>query len=254
MKYKAIFVDLDRTLLRDDKSLSDYTISVLKKCKDLGIKIVVASARPLRNVVYYDSIIEFDALVVSNGARIINGSESFEYKIPYKSGSKVIDLVLNNSDMQLTVETGEEAYSNVHLSYFDTIISDDLYGVLKDEGSLKMIVGIKDENTYDMVNEVLDDDVYCTIANNYVVQIMSKDATKWNGVAKVIELFGFDSSECMYFGDDFDDIKPIEKCGCGVAMENAITECREVSNYICKTNEEDGVAHFIDEYLFGGKL
>ena len=58
----------------------------------------------------------------------------------------------------------------------------------------------------------------------------------------------------MYFGDDFDDVKPIEKCGCGVAMENAIVECREVSNYICKTNEEDGVAHFIDEYLFGGKL
>ena len=162
--------------------------------------------------------------------------------------------VLNNSDMQLTIETGEEAYSNVHLSYFDTIISDDLYSILKEEGSLKMIVGIKDENTYDMVNSVLDDDVYCTIANNYVVQIMSKEATKWNGVFKVIELFGFDSSECMYFGDDFDDVKPIEKCGCGVAVENAIAECREVSNYICKTNEEDGVAHFIDEYLFGGKL
>lgn len=254
MKYKAIFVDLDRTLLRDDKSLSDYTISILRKCKELGIKVVVASARPLRNIVYYDSLIEFDALVVSNGARIIKDKESFEYKIPYSSGSKVIDLVLSDSDMQLTVETGEEAYSNMHLTYFDTIISDDLYSILRDEGSLKMIVGIKDENTYDMVNSVLDDKVYCTIANNYVVQVMSKDATKWNGVSKVMELFGFKASECMYFGDDFDDVKPIENCGCGVAMENAIAECREVSNYICKTNEEDGVAHFIEEFLFGGKL
>jgi hydroxymethylpyrimidine pyrophosphatase-like HAD family hydrolase len=56
MKYDAIFVDLDRTLLRNDKSVSDYTISILKKCKELGIKIIVASARPLRNIVYFDSL------------------------------------------------------------------------------------------------------------------------------------------------------------------------------------------------------
>ena len=153
MKYDAIFVDLDRTLLRDDKSLSEYTISILKKCKDSGIKIIVASARPLRNVVYYDSIIGFDALVVSNGARIIKDNEYFEYKIPYESGSKVIELLKEN-ELQITVETGQEAFSNVKLSYFETIVVDDLYRILKNEGSLKMIVGIKDDNTYDMVKRV----------------------------------------------------------------------------------------------------
>ena len=253
MKYDAIFVDLDRTLLRDDKSLSEYTISILKKCKDSGIKIIVASARPLRNVVYYDSIIGFDALVVSNGARIIKDNEYFEYKIPYDSGSKVIELLKEN-ELQITVETGQEAFSNVKLSYFETIVVDDLYRILKNEGSLKMIVGIKDNNTYDMVKRVLDENVYCTIANNYAIQIMCKDATKWNGVSKVIEMFGFDSSKCIYFGDDFDDIKPIKYCGIGVAMENAIDECKNVSDYVCKSNEEDGVAHFIDEFLFKGEL
>lgn len=249
MKYKAIFVDLDRTLLRNDKTLSEYTISILKKCKDIGIKIIVASARPLRNVVYYDSIIEFDALIVSNGAKIIKDNKHFEYKITYDSGSKIIDLLKEN-DLQMTVETGQEAFSNVKLSYFETIIVDDLYNILKNEGSLKMIVGIKDGNTFDIVNHVLDDSLYCTIANNYAIQIMSKKASKWNGVSKVIEMFGFDSSKCIYFGDDFDDIKPIKNCGVGVAMENAIDECKSVSDYICKSNEEDGVARFIESFIF----
>ena len=254
MKIDAIFVDLDRTLLRDDKSVSEYTISVLKKCKDLGIKIIVASARPLRNVVYYDSIIGFDALVVSNGARIIKDSESIVYPISYESGSKVIDLVMSNPKLQFTLETGQEAFSNIKVDYFDTIVSDDLYSILKEEGALKMVIGIKDENTFDMVSNSLDEEVYCSIANKLVIQVMNKNATKWNGVSKVMELFGFNASKCMYFGDDYDDVKPIEKCGCGVAMENAISECKEVSNYICKSNEEDGVAHFIEENILGGKL
>ncbi len=253
MKYEAIFVDLDRTLLRNDKSISDYTLSILKKCKESGIKIIVASARPLRNVVYYDSLVNFDALIVSNGARIINNKDEFLYKIPYDSGSKVIDLALKDN-FGLTIETGQEAFSNIKLDYFDTIVSEDLYSILKDEGSLKMVVGIKDEKTFDMVNSVLDDNVYCTIANNYVVQIMNRDASKWNGVSKVIDLFGFEKSKCIYFGDDFDDVTPILNCGLGVAMKNAIDECKDVSDYICDTNEDDGVAHFIEDYLFGGKL
>lgn len=254
MKYEAIFVDLDRTLLRNDKSISEYTVSVLKKCKDLGIKVIVASARPLRNVVYYDSVIGFDALVVSNGARIIKDNESFAYPISYESGSKVIDLVIDNPDLMFTLETGQEAFSNRKVDYFDTIISDDLYSILKDEGSLKMVVAIKDENTFDMVRGCLDDDVYCSIANKLVIQIMNKNATKWNGVSKVIDMFGFDVSKCIYFGDDFDDVKPIDKCGVGVAMDNAIDECKEVCNYVCGTNEEDGVARFIDEFIFGEGL
>ena len=70
---------------------------------------------------------------------------------------------------------------------------------------------------------------------------------------KMLNLFNISPSKCIYFGDDFDDVAPIEKCGVGVAMENAIDECKKVCNYICKTNDEDGVANFIEEFLFEEK-
>ena len=50
---KAIITDLDRTLLRTDKSLSTYTVSVLKECKARGIKVMAATARPERTVTDY---------------------------------------------------------------------------------------------------------------------------------------------------------------------------------------------------------
>ena len=248
MKYTTIITDLDRTLLKTDKSISNYTISILKQCKEKGMNIIVASARPLRNIDEYNKLIGFDALVVSNGARIIKNNNIIEYKIPFNSGSKILEL-LNDNELQITVETGDEAYSNVKLEYFQTTVTQDLLDVLKNKGSLKMVVAIKDENTNNLVKTKLDEEVYSTIANNSVIQIMSKKATKWSGVEKILKLSNIDSSKCIYFGDDFDDIEPIEKCGIGVAMQNALDECKKVSNYICKSNDEDGVAHFIEEFI-----
>lgn len=44
MKKYLIVLDLDDTLLRRDKTISDYTKSVLKRCQELGNKIVISTA------------------------------------------------------------------------------------------------------------------------------------------------------------------------------------------------------------------
>ena len=68
---KAIITDLDRTLLRTDKSVSEYTCTVLKKCHDRGILLMAATARPERAILTYQQQIGFDAVTTLNGARII---------------------------------------------------------------------------------------------------------------------------------------------------------------------------------------
>lgn len=50
---KAIITDLDRTLLRTDKSVSEYTCGVLKRCRERGIFLMAATARPERAVTEY---------------------------------------------------------------------------------------------------------------------------------------------------------------------------------------------------------
>lgn len=68
---KAIITDLDRTLLHTDKSISGYTLDILKKCRDHGIRIMAASARPLGNILAYKDTVGFEAITATNGAVVL---------------------------------------------------------------------------------------------------------------------------------------------------------------------------------------
>ena len=74
---------------------------------------------------------------------------------------------------------------------------------------------------------------------------MSSAATKWNGVLKMLEAYRIDAARAVYFGDDNDDLEPIRRCGCGVAVSNALECVREAADYITGSNDEDGVAMFL---------
>ena len=249
MKVKAIIVDLDRTLLHTDKTLSPYTLEVLKKCKKNGIKIMIATARPWRNTVPYCEMLDFDALSVTNGARIICNGKCTEYGISKKSAEKLLTSFRYYPDLRITLETGDVAYSNKPIEEYETVVFNDLASVAKAEGALKILVGIDKENTLELVKKELTSDLYYTVANNQLIQIMDKAATKWNGVKAMLEINNISASEAIYFGDDYDDIESIKKCGIGVAVSNGINDVKSIADYITDSNDEDGVAKFIERMI-----
>ena len=53
----------------------------------------------------------------------------------------------------------------------------------------------------------------------------------------------------MAFGDDYNDVEMLTKCGIGVAVSNAIASAKAASNYVTADNNSDGVAFFIKEYF-----
>jgi len=85
MSIKTIVVDLDRTLLHTDKTISAYTVKVFEECKKCGIKIMVATARPFRTAKQYCELISADAMVVSNGTRVIYRNKRTDYTISQRS-------------------------------------------------------------------------------------------------------------------------------------------------------------------------
>lgn len=82
-----------------------------------------------------------------------------------------------------------------------------------------------------------------------MIQIMSTEATKWNGIKAMLEAVGIRQDEAVYFGDDYDDIEPLKNCGVGVAVSNAIGEVIEAADFITESNDEDGVAAYIEKNL-----
>lgn len=61
--------------------------------------------------------------------------------------------------------------------------------------------------------------------------------------------FNIDKSEIVAFGDDMNDKEMLVSMGSGVAMGNAIEEVKVIADYICDTNDNDGVAKWLDENI-----
>lgn len=249
MAIKAIVVDLDRTLLHTDKTISPYTAEVFKKCKQKGIFLMVATARPFRTMQQFCEIIDFDAVSATNGARIICGDYRKECGLCPESADRILTALKRYPDFRVTLETGEEAYSNKPIEDYFTVISDDLAAVARAEGAIKILISIDAPDVLETVKKVLSDDLYYTVANGHLIQIMSRSVTKWNGVKAMLEICGCSAEETAYFGDDYDDIEPIRLCGVGVAVSNAIDQVKVVADYIAESNDDDGVAKFIDRYI-----
>lgn len=246
---KAIVVDLDRTLLRSDKTISPYTLGVLKACKKENIQIMVATARPWRTAVQYCDMIAADAVVVSNGARVICGDHRMEYEICRHSAIALLKALAQEPELTVTLETGNTAYSNKPVAEYETILSDDLAGVADREGALKILVTLNSEETLDTVKAKITDDLYYTVANGHLIQIMDNKATKWNGIKTMLDFCNCPSTETAYFGDDNDDIEPIQRCGLGVAVANAIDKVKAVADCVTESNDADGVAQFIEQSI-----
>ena len=246
---KAIIVDLDRTLLRTDKTLSDYSVSVLRECQQRGMKLMVATARPLRDTAQFCEKIAFDAMSASNGAKVLCEPQFIEYGIDRETAKNLMAGLQTNPDLRITLETGDCAYSNKPVAEYETILSDDLVGLAGTKSTVKILVHLDSEETLAEVQKLLPDSLYATVAHGFLMQIMSKAATKWNGIKAMLEISGVSPHETVYFGDDQDDVEPLQKCGMGVAVANAIEEAKAAADYIAESNDADGVAKFLAQML-----
>lgn len=247
---KAIITDLDRTLLHTDKTISDYTLRVLKKCYEKGILIMAATARPERAILDYHSQVHFDAMTVMNGAGVIApGLKTAGYPIGRESVTTILERLYELPDITLSLECGNEVYANVDIPEWEAKVFNG-FPELPTEGPVyKILVSRSNENIGPLVETLLTEDTYCTVAGNNLVQIMNKKATKWNGIQLMLEATGISPEDAVYFGDDNDDIEPLKNCGTGVAVANAIDAVKVAADVVVESNDEDGVAKWIEREL-----
>lgn len=105
---RAIIMDLDRTLLHTDKTVSEYTCSILKQCRDRGIFLMAATARPERAILTYHEQIGFDAMTTLNGARIILPHGTVENGIAPRSVKDILQKVIGLPGIVLSLETADD--------------------------------------------------------------------------------------------------------------------------------------------------
>lgn len=251
---RMIVTDLDGTLLKNDRTISEYSAEVLKKCQEKGIKVVFATARPLRTITPFLEQAPCDAIIYHNGAHIIAGGEHIgePQTIPIGTARDILlSLLKRNPKRRLSAEINGMLYANFDVSavwnYTRFVMTD--FSILPDSDADKILIEAAQVTGEEEINELLSPEIYCQISENAIYLIMNKNATKLNGVKTLCRYWDLDMKQTAAFGDDYNDMEMIRECGAGVAVGNAIPEVIECADFIADTNENEGVAKFIESLL-----
>ena len=265
--YKLIALDMDGTLLKGDKTISKENYNAIQKAKKLGVKIVLATGRPLNGIKKYlehlDLINENDYAIVYGGAVVQNT----------KSGKFLSNNVLKLSDWNYLFSLSQELNVNIHVLTSNECITpkDNKYSnveatmnnipiiidnpsTMNKNLSLIKIMFIDEPELLEKVIAKLPKEIYdkYTVVRSapYFLEFLNINANKGIGVDSLAKILNIKQEEVICIGDAGNDMHMVEYAGLGVAMENAFPELKEIANYITLSNENNGVAHVIDKFIF----
>lgn len=251
---QLIVTDLDRTLLHTDKSISVHSCRVLNSLRSNGFKLVFATARPPRSVRSFLEQIPCDAVICHNGALTLVDGIPFgqQYRVPIHFARKLLRHIQAAYPQQkLSVEINDRLYANFDARTFwkNTEFVQTDFTTLPDSDAEKVIVEIADETQYLEICSLLPPQLYGEISDGKLCLILNRNATKYNALRWLCAAWKIPREDVCGFGDDYNDIEMLRWCGIGVAMANAIPQVRSAADIVTLSNDEDGVAGFLERYL-----
>ncbi|EOR20738.1 HAD superfamily hydrolase [Clostridium sartagoforme AAU1] len=267
LKYKLVCIDLDGTLLTDEKTITKENIETIKKASSLGINICIATGRIYKFVDHIKEVLGNKIKVIaSNGAIILkeNGvlnfkTLSYEEILRLKELTKDynVDIYLNTENEIISEKSIPDTYSykainnDLEDKYKVNIIENYPFENLKKDNQYKIVKAIcinKDDlNEVKRVRKILEEtnEFEISSAEYHYCEINSKGISKGKAVEELAKGLGVDIKEVMCIGDGGNDIEMLKRAGIAVAMKNGMENVKAIANYITEDNNNSGVAKAI---------
>lgn len=268
MKYKLLVLDVDGTLLNNEKEISKRTLAALLKVQHMGIRIVLASGRPTSGIMPFAKALElgnFGGYILSyNGCQVIKadtGEVMFERRInpeqiPYlekksrKNGFSIFtyhdDYILTDNADDLHIR--KEAWLN-HLK----IMEEPEFSIVIDFAPCKCVLVSDDyealrglENHWKRrLAGVLD----VFPSEPYFLEVVPCGVDKANTLALLMDQLGVKREEVIAIGDGVADVTMLQLAGKSVAMGHAPDSVKICADYVTASNDEDGVAQAVEKLI-----
>ena len=270
---KALALDLDGTLLGSGGVLSEKAITVIKKCMQKGLQIIISTGRSVEGAeLIRASLGAGGPQIYCNGVVVADMPEGKILK------STLMDKKAADFCIEVSRDTG--IYCQVYLLVTDTPVSmslvtdqdwpgrelykkqtgvlaelrdfkEALYG-LNQIGCVKtMFVAEPEflEAIKPRLTEHLGSSVYMTRTQRNYLELMNPNVSKGQGLKFIMEQFSLKKNEVIAFGDDENDMPMSEAAGFFVAPSNAKDKVKEIANLIVGPNTDDGIAAFLEEFF-----
>lgn len=261
MRIRAIAFDLDDTLLRPDNTISPYTVSVLSRAAERGIRIIPASGRTFGSMMKaVPPIVHLASCLVScNGSEVWSpeGETIMQELLPVSVAHEVAAFAAERGvycqtyapDRFFYTVENEWAASYARLSSLQGECVGDLTTFIQ-KPVTKLLMMDEPERVSQLLHEAskrFGDRASFTCSKPYFLECNPLRATKANALAWCAEHFGFSMDELLCFGDSLNDVSMLQAAGLGVAVANAREDVKAMGFSLCRANSEDGVARYIEE-------
>lgn len=267
MNYRMIVLDLDGTLTNSKKEITPYTRETLIRAQQQGIKVVLASGRPTYGIAPIANQLE----LFTYGGYILayNGGEIIDWKSKEVLHAQVLDpqvlpymyrcaqengfAIVTYRDNFVITETPDDEYvqKEATLNLMQTLKVENFLGYIDFSIPKCLIVGeaerlcLLEKQMYEQLKET--NEVYRS--EPYFLELVPKGIDKAQSLEVLLRKVGISRDEVIACGDGFNDLSMIRYAGLGVAMHNAQPVVREAADFITLSNDEDGVAHVVEQFM-----
>ena len=268
--YRVLACDLDGTLYRDDKSVSDRTINELKRISDKGVIILPSTGRThLELSVLRDRLPFLRYALCCNGGSVYDYRENryiYEDTIPYELALKVLEYVKKLPVYETVVMDGRRiGKGDENGEVCEYIRKTAVKGILQ---NIQGVVDVKEAYAarhldaqklllYPAENvdkeEVINDlrsafpELEVSSSGPKLIEVNIRGVDKGKALNNFCGLMDIPIEESIAFGDAENDISMLEAAGTAVVMENGTPETKKHADMICPSNNDDGVAKVIEE-------
>ena len=266
--FKAVMIDLDGTLLTDDKKITDFSNQILQKLYDNGIKIIIATGRGLSRAKQLTEKLDFDKIILANNGAIIHSSSNIAMDEDLMLDSNVVDklsalskeygirpyffvenkcslLIQDEDDKKYYVDSVGDESEIMTISERNLPINDcvSMIMISAKNNILKMVDIIKNNPhvTYHIHTKYFPQNIR-------MLEVQNVNTDKYKRAIALLEHFGIKNDEVVAIGDAHNDLEMVVNSGLGVAMKNSDDILKQQADIITQyTNEEDGLAKFLEE-------
>ena len=246
---RLLVADLDGTLLHDaevfeDRFITQRSIDTINRAHDAGMQFAIATARPVSTGLQFADLLTSGATPADENHLIKIGFSSRRAcevclflldRMPgLKLGIVMNDVRYTNFDVRVYWKTQAFQYTNFH----------DV-----PEGVADKITIFPEPEQWNELRALIPPDFDISISEGVMWMLMNPQANKEHALHLLCERLDVPLEQTAAFGDDLIDINMMSESGRGVAVANANPKVLSVADEICPSNNEDGVAQWIEAQL-----
>ena len=270
---KALVLDLDGTALAPGVKLNERTISAVKACCQRGLIVIINTGRTVDSserfreamgvegpMIYCNGAVIFDMPEGRNMRTILLDNEvaSFCADLSRETGMYYQIVFPSDTDKKQTTLITErdmperEMYSR-HAKRTAELA--DIKEVLSRPGFNGCIKGmfVAEPEVLEMLRakiaERFGDSIYMALTLRTFLEVMDSGVSKGAGLEFVMQHYALKREEVLAFGDEENDLPMFAVAGFSAAPANAKESVKAAADIIIGSNEEDGVAVFLEEFF-----